>query len=80
MNGRSKVDSSDYGHTPASDRTTDTGKGEARAATFVHRIYRLVPLTELEEDAYSPGGPMSGQKRPQFKEVLVSERYFEGIG
>lgn len=47
---------------------------------FVQRTYRLRPLTELEDDGYGPGGPSSGQKKPKYKEVLVSERFFEGIG
>jgi hypothetical protein len=55
-------------------------KREASAGQFVHRIYRLVPLTEFESASYESGGSKSGQKEPKFKEVLVSERYFEGIG
>jgi hypothetical protein len=68
----------DLGHIP--EETTEVRRSEARAGQFVHRIYRLVPLTELEDDAYGPGGPCSGQKKPKFREELVTERYFEGIG
>lgn len=55
-------------------------KPKTTVSKFVQRTYKLVPLTELEQDAYSPGGPMSGERMPEFKEVLVSERNFEGIG
>lgn len=58
----------------------DARERQAGPGRFVQRTYRLVPLTELEQDAYGSGGPMSGQKMPEFKEELVSERYFEGIG
>jgi hypothetical protein len=74
-----KADPAEYGYEQAAEGQ-EVPKREASAGQFVHRIYRLVPLTELESDAYERGGPMSGQKRPKFKEVLVSERYFEGIG
>lgn len=59
---------------------TEVRRSQARAGQFVQRTYRLVPLTEIESDAYGPGGPMSGQKQPKFREELVAERYFEGIG
>jgi hypothetical protein len=71
----------DYGlDSPVPEQTADVRKSEARAGQFVHRIYRLVPLTELELDSYGSGGPNSGQKVPKFREELVSERFFEGIG
>lgn len=59
---------------------TEVPRDRARAGQFVQRTYRLVRLTELEDDAYGPGGPCSGSPKPKFNEVLVSERYFEGIG
>jgi hypothetical protein len=65
---------------PIPEETIDVRKSETRAGQFVHRIYRLVPLTELEDDAYGPGGPCSGSPKPKFREELVSERYFHGIG
>lgn len=53
---------------------------QPQAGKFVTRTFRLVPLTELEDDAYGPGGPCSGKPKPKFREELVAERYFEGIG
>jgi hypothetical protein len=81
---RPRENAADYGleRPPEDDGQpqAEVQRSEARAGQFVHRIYRLVPLTELEQDAYSPGGPRSGQKMPKFREELVSERFFEGIG
>jgi hypothetical protein len=59
---------------------TEVPRSRARAGQFVQRTYRLVPLTELELDGYGPGGPSSGRPVPKFREELVTERYFEGIG
>jgi hypothetical protein len=82
---RPKEDASEYGlefpppehnHHPLAEVPSH----RARAGQFVQRTYRLVPLTELESDGYGPGGPSSGRPMPKFREELVAERYFEGIG
>jgi hypothetical protein len=76
-----RPNSADFGLASAApERTTDVAKGEARSGTFVHRIFRLVPLTEEEQADYQSEGVLSNSQMPKFKEVLVSERYFEGIG
>lgn len=64
----------------SSSKQSSDDRPKAQEATFVQRTYKLVPLTELESDAYGPGGPMSGKPMPKFKEVLVGERQFTGIG
>jgi hypothetical protein len=82
---RPKEDPSEFGlefPPPEHDHQplTEVRRSQARAGQFVQRTYRLVPLTELQDDSYGPGGPCSGSPKPKFNEVLVSERYFEGIG
>lgn len=59
---------------------TEVPRDRAAIGQFVQRTYRLVPLTELEDDGYSPGGPSSGSPKPKFREELVAEKYFKGIG
>jgi hypothetical protein len=59
---------------------TEVPRSRAKVGQFVQRTYRLVPLTELELDGYAEGGPKSGRTVPKFREELMAERYFEGIG
>jgi hypothetical protein len=69
----------EYGMEP-SFKAQEAPKRETSSGHFVQRVYKLVPLTELEQDGYGPGGVLSNKVMPKFREVLVSERYFEGIG
>lgn len=58
----------------------ETPRGKPTPQKFVRRVYKLVPLSDSEMDAYSPGGPCSGRVMPKYNEVLVGETFYEGIG
>lgn len=66
--------------TPNPEPAVDVRKKPAEIKHFVHRVYKLVPLTELERKSYASDGDRSNHPPPEFREELVSERFFEGIG